>query len=100
MHHRLATADLDQEGSAPKRLNLLSTVKRIRGRDFIGWGLEANVPVDAGLKKLKVIVREEDGYRKRVLVSRDHRDKRFFIVILIVYFQAFDILFDHFLRQD
>ena len=39
--------------------------KRSRRGDFMGWGQESKVSVDAGLKRLKVIDGREDAGRKR-----------------------------------
>ena len=39
-------------------------------------GYESKVSVDVGLERLKVISCWEDGRRKRIPVSRCHRDKR------------------------
>ena len=45
-------------------------------RRDLGIGSELKVIVDACLERLKVISCREDGQRKRVSVSRCHRDKR------------------------
>ena len=45
-------------------------------RRDLGIGSELKVSVDAGLERLKVICCWEDGRRKRVPISRCHRDKR------------------------
>ena len=46
---------------------------KIRRDLRVGW--ESKVSVDAGLEGLKVISSWEDGRRKRVPVSRCHRNK-------------------------
>ena len=45
-------------------------------RRDLGILKELKVSVDVGLERLKVIRWWEDGQRKRVPVSRCHRDKR------------------------
>ena len=54
--------------------------------DILYAGSESKVPVDAGLEQLKAIGSGKVGDRKRVPISRDHRNKRFvkdFSLILI-----------------
>ena len=48
---------------------------KIRRDLRIGWVKESKVSVDAGLEGLKVINCLQDGRRKRVPVSRCHRNK-------------------------
>ena len=48
----------------------------VKIRRDLGIGSESKVFVDAGLERLKVIICCcEDGPRKRVPISRSHRDK-------------------------
>ena len=68
---------LVHEKVAPKRYNFCRPRRSYvssKEEEISGNGSELKVSVHAGLERLKVICSWLDGQRKRITVSRSHRD--------------------------